>query len=235
MLMIRRAFHSPTIVPTAHLPSALAAVAPIIEPAHPIIPSLQCALLHPQNPSCGKTYLSQLLSIFPRVSKIVFILYTLTWLPRYSLLLKDPTKAFSKIGKNSLLTSAFISGAISSSWGAVCFLQKVLPKTFIPESRFALAGFLGGLWSFIDYSSGRSNFLYSTRLSIISLWKVGVKRGWWRGVKNGDVAIFVASLAVMASVHEWRREALGGAGKWIVKGLRGEEGGRRLKDEVKEE
>jgi hypothetical protein len=43
-----------------------------------------------------------------------------------------------------------------------------------------------------------------------SLWKVGVKRGWWKGVKNGDVLVFVASLAVIQSIYETNPKAVSG-------------------------
>jgi hypothetical protein len=34
------------------------------------------------------------------------------------------------------------------------------------------------------------------------MWKVGVKRGWWKGVKNGDVLLFVVSLATVNALYE---------------------------------
>ena len=44
--------------------------------------------------------------------------------------------------------------------------------------------------------------MYTARLSIDSFWKVGTKRGWWRGVKNGDVLLFVLSLATVNALYE---------------------------------
>ena len=39
-------------------------------------------------------------------------------------------------------------------------------------------------------------------MSIDSLWKVGVKRGWWKSGKNGDVWVTVASLMLLNAVYE---------------------------------
>lgn len=39
-------------------------------------------------------------------------------------------------------------------------------------------------------------------MSIDSAWKVGVKRGWWRGIANGDVLLFVLSLATVNVLYE---------------------------------
>ena len=44
--------------------------------------------------------------------------------------------------------------------------------------------------------------MYTARMSIDSLWKVGSKRGWWKGVKNGDVLLFVVSLATVNALYE---------------------------------
>ena len=66
------------------------------------------------------------------------------------------------------------------------------------------------MWAFLERASGRSNFLYSARLSIDSAWKVGVKRGWWRGINNGDVLVFVASLALVDAVYERNPGAVSG-------------------------
>lgn len=60
---------------------------------------------------------------------------------------------------------------------------------------------MGGLWAFLERGSGRGNFLYSARASADSMWKVGVKRGWWKGVRGGSVWLFVFSLALVNSVY----------------------------------
>lgn len=65
--------------------------------------------------------------------------------------------------------------------------------------------------------------MYSVRLSIDSLWKVGVKRGFWKGFDGGDVAVFVAGLAVLNVVYEKRRAVIGGVAGKGVGWLRGEE------------
>ena len=62
------------------------------------------------------------------------------------------------------------------------------------------------------------------RTSIDSFWKVGKKRGWWKGVKGGDVWVFVVGLALLNVVFEGDREAVRGGGVRMGVGwLRGEE------------
>ena len=92
----------------------------------------------------------------------------------------------------------------------------------MPASRWVLGGALGGMWGFVDRRGGHGHFLYSTRVAIDSLWKVGKKRGWWKGIRGGDVVLFVAGLGVINVVFESHREGMGGVAKGIG-WMRGEE------------
>lgn len=77
------------------------------------------------------------------------------------------------------------------------------------------------MWGIVDRKGGYGHFLYSLRLSVDSAWKVGVKRGWWKGVRGGDVALFVVGLAVVNVVYEKRRGVVGGGsgeGGGVVEG-----------------
>lgn len=101
--------------------------------------------------------------------------------------------------------------------------QQILPRNVLSTQRWFLGGFLGGLWGYLEKDAGRGNFLYSARLSADSLWKVGTKRGWWKGVKGGDVWLFVAALAAVNVVYTKDAEAVpSGAMRRVVAGLRGE-------------
>ena len=93
----------------------------------------------------------------------------------------------------------------------------------LPQARWFLGGFLGGLWVLVDQKGGKGHIMYSMRVSIDSFWKVGRKRGWWNGVKGGDITIFVLGLALMNVIYERRK---GAVDKSVGRGLgwmRGEE------------
>lgn len=129
---------------------------------------------------------------------------------RYKAFAADPVRAVARLVKSVLRMSLFITGSIGTSWASICLFAHFLPRKVLPTQRWFLGGFLGGCWAFLERKSGRSNFLYSARLSLDSLWKVGVKHGWWRGVKNGDMLLFVASLAVVNAVYEVDPKAVSG-------------------------
>ncbi|KAJ4349982.1 uncharacterized protein N0V89_008603 [Didymosphaeria variabile] len=196
-------FTSPIMFPNSEtLPRSLTAIAPITSPAHPAIKHLSCALLHPNDPSCLRTYVSYWIQAFPKVARLFSMIFTALSLPRYKSFLNSPISTLNKLAKNVLRMSIFICGAIGTSWGSICLLQNIFPRNFLPTQRWFIGGFLGGMWAFLERKNGRGNFLYSARMSIDSLWKVGVKRGWWRGIKNGDVLLFVVSLATVNVLYE---------------------------------
>lgn len=196
-------FVSPILFPNSEtLPRKLTSISAITSPAHPAIKSLSCALLHPHDPSCLRTYVQYWIQAFPKIARFFTMLFAALSITKYKMFLDSPVTAFNSLAKRILRMSLFISGSIGTSWGSICLFQNFFPRTFLSTQRWFLGGFLGGLWAFLERKGGRSNFLYSTRLSIDSLWKVGVKRGWWKGVKNGDVLLFVLSLATVNVLYE---------------------------------
>ncbi|KAL5606823.1 uncharacterized protein BROUX77_004016 [Berkeleyomyces rouxiae] len=195
---------SPTLFPNKEvLPASLAAISPLTARAHPLIKSLSCATLHPNDPSCMRTYLTFWLQSFPPIAKTLFAVYSaMSLLPRFRTLTDAPMKLFTNIILRSLKLSTLITGSISSAWASICFFQSWFPGSFLARQRFFLGGFIAGLWSFIERKNGRSTFLSSARLSIDSLWKVGVKRRWWVGMRSGDVWLFVLALMISSVVYE---------------------------------
>lgn len=230
-------FISPILFPSAPtLPPSLTQLAPITSPAHPSHTFLSCATLHPSTPSCLTTFIRYILTAFPTLTKFFAAYYTLFALPKWRKFLNEPSHELNALAKRVLRTSAFLTGAIGTSWGSICLFQNLLPRTLMPSSRWVLGGALGGVWGFVDRRGGHGHFLYSIRLSIDSLWKVGKKRGWWKGVRGGDVMVFVAGLGVINVVYERNKGAVGGVGKGVG-WLRGEElfsktGGKELDEEV---
>ncbi|KAG5974978.1 hypothetical protein E4U55_007917, partial [Claviceps digitariae] len=208
------AYVSPTMFPHKQhhqhglLPPSLQAVAPLTAQAHPLITSLSCATLHPSDPSCSRTLLTFWLNTFPRLARFFLALYaglTLVLSPRRLLpsLYHAPLSTLTAVLSRALRTSVFATGAIATAWSSLCLFQSYLPRRLLPTQRFFLAGFLAGLWaSILDRRHGRPIFLSSARLSLHSLWKVGVKHRWWRAVWPGDVGVFVVSLMLMGVAYE---------------------------------
>ncbi|KAK0288845.1 hypothetical protein LTR91_013310 [Friedmanniomyces endolithicus] len=199
-------FVSPILFPSLKqtLPSglALSKVSPITSSAHPGTKHTSCAVLHPQDPSCARTHLKYWLAAFPSIAKLFTAIYGGFALLGYKSLLKAPTPFLNRLAARILRITVFLTGAIGTSWASICFFSNYLPRNTLSTQRWFVGGFIGGLWAFVARRNERSNFLYSARVSIDSTYKVGKKRGWWRGVRGGDVMVFVGSLAVLNLVYE---------------------------------
>ncbi|KAF2396082.1 hypothetical protein EJ06DRAFT_483971 [Trichodelitschia bisporula] len=196
-------FVSPILFPTSQtLPPTLAALGPLTSSAHPGTTSLSCATLHPNDPSCLRTYATFFLRAFPGVARFFTLLYGAFSLLRWRAFVKTPGPAFLRLARTVLRMALYVTGALGTSWASICAFQAFLPRNVLPQGRFVAAGALAGSWAFLDRGAGRGNFMYTARMSADSLWKVGRKRGWWNGVRGGDVLLFVGSLALLGGVYE---------------------------------
>ncbi|KAI9673480.1 MAG: hypothetical protein M1817_002943 [Caeruleum heppii] len=228
-------FISPTLFPNhpAPLPPPLTSLAPIVSPAHPVLTSLSCATLHPADPSCLRAYVTYYIRTLPALVRFFTVVLAVFSLPRYMAFLQKPSEATATLVSNVVKLSLFVGGAVGTSFASICLFANVLPTAFLPTRRYFLSGFLGGLFSLLSFSSGRGQFLYTLRESIDSCWKVGKKHGWWRGIKGGDILVFVASLMVMNAVYDMRRDAMAGVMGRVLQGARGKGWGREGKDAIK--
>ena len=200
-----RPYISPTLFPTKEdvLPPTLGAVSALTSSAHPLINSLACATLHPSDPSCLRTYLTFWLHSFPPLTRYFLVIYSaLTVLPRLKSLYHSPLATVQRLLATALRLSTFVTGATSTAWASICLFQNYLPRHVLASQRFFLGGFFAGLWAWVERRHGRPVFLYSARASVDSLWKVGVKRRWWRAMRGGDVWVFVLAMMVTGVVYE---------------------------------
>ncbi|KFH45400.1 hypothetical protein ACRE_037580 [Hapsidospora chrysogenum ATCC 11550] len=196
---------SPTMFPTKEnvLPPTLTGVSALTSRAHPLITSLSCATLHPSDPSCLRTFLTFWIDSFPPLARFFLLLHSaVTVLPRLKTLYHSPLATLHRVLSSALRMSTMVTGSIATIWGSMCFFQSFLPRHVLATQRFFLSGFLSGLWAWVERRNGRAAFLYSARASVDSLWKVGVKRRWWKAMRGGDVWVFVLALMITGVVYE---------------------------------
>ena len=210
-------FSSPILFPNkVSLPVSLAAIAPVTDAAHPAISHLSCALLHPNDTSCLREYVTFWLGAFPSLARFFTVVYGAFSLLKIKSFAASPVKFLNHLAFRILATSTFLTGAIGTSWASICYLQTILPRAQATRLRFFLGGFAGGMWAILDRRHGRDNFMYSLRLSIDSSWKVARKHKLVRGNKYGDVLLFVGSLAALNYVYERQPDAIDAG---VMKGL----------------
>jgi len=200
-------------------------ISPITSRAHPAHQHLSCALIHPSELSCFVAYLRQNLLAFPRLARLFAIYYGALSLPRYKAFVQSPIASLNQLSQQVLRTALAISGIIGTSWGSICLFAAILPRSFLPRFRFFLGGLLGGAFQFLDRTpAGHANALYAARTSVDSLWKVGVKHRWWKGIKGGDVWLFVAALTIVNVVFDLGKDTAVGRDRamMLIRVLRGE-------------
>ena len=203
-------FVSPILFPDTKstLPASLENIAPVTSSAHPAIRNTSCALLHPNEPSCLKTYALYYVQTFPRLVRFFAIIYGIFALLRYKKLISNPTKELNRYSQSVLLSTLSITGSIGTAWGSICLFQSFLSRNFLPTQRWFWGGFLAGLPAFIEQEHGRSHFLYAVRTSLESLWKLNAKKGYWKPGKNGDVWLAVGGLMLLNTIYDYNVEAL---------------------------
>ncbi|KAL4987283.1 hypothetical protein BDW68DRAFT_111169 [Aspergillus falconensis] len=210
------AFVSPILHPASAkvLPTGLQSISPITGPAHPSIPTLSCALLHPNSPSCGTAFMHHLLLSASALGRF----FTSVALARSALDIKgwltQPITTINELSRHVLANTAVLSAAIGSAWGSLCLWNAVLPRSVLPTQRFYLSGTLAGMpFAFLGIGkSSRNVFLYFFRTAVDSAWKAGVKRGLWKGWRGGELWLFVVAWATLGCALEARPGALQGPG-----------------------
>jgi hypothetical protein len=146
-------------------------------------------------------------------------------LPRLSALYHFPLSTLRNLVSSALRMAGFLTGSLATAWSSICFFQAWFPRTFLPTQRFFLGGFVAGLWAMLQQgrTGSRGVFLASAKVSVESLWKVGVKRRWWRAMRGGDVWVFVAALMLTGVVYERDAKAVReGAWRKGISWVRGE-------------
>lgn len=200
-------------------------ISPVTSRAHPGIHKLSCALIHPSDPSCFMAYLRHNLIAFPQMAKFYTMFYGAISLMRFRAFIDSPVASINALSESILRSTVAVSGAIGAAWGSICLFQAVFPRSFLPKFRFFLGGLLAGCFQWFDRTpGGHMNSVYAARMSVDSLWKVGVKHGWWRGLRGGDVWLFVASLALVNVVYDLGKNTAAGedSALKLIKVLRGE-------------
>ncbi|KAF8427900.1 hypothetical protein EV426DRAFT_588846 [Tirmania nivea] len=144
-----------------------------------------------------------------------------------------------KVGAGRVGARVYLAGAVGGLWAFVQAFGSPAPPGARKLTTSTTAIEDGNVTATtttatpVRRGTSRAAFTYTARLALVSLWKTGVKRGWWRGVKNGDVVLFVLGLAAMGAVWEAGGE-VGVSEGYVREGLEMLKGGKRAEEDVME-
>lgn len=130
--------------------------------------------------------------------------------------------------------SLYVTGSVQTVWGAICLLQRILPGTFMPKSRYVpppfsilfspfstfplntkprrwiINGTLASLWVYALNSRRQSQIsIYVARLGLLSLWRAYKKRAY-PSLPYGELLIFALGWEALKELQDggWRIEGL---------------------------
>ncbi|KAK9479413.1 hypothetical protein V1514DRAFT_328564 [Lipomyces japonicus] len=224
-------FNSPILYPDSYsLPSHFKEIENIVSQAHPGISHLSCALIHPDDDSCIKSFTNFAIHQASLFSKYIAAAYAVLAIVKFHKLKLHPRAGLINLANLFVRSTLFLSMTTSTAWFGVCASQSLLPDKFIPTYRLKIIGFVAGLWAYVDQFGGKVKYMPFARMAIESYWKVLVKHGKIRPIRNGDVIVFAASFAVIMSIFDKSPDAI--ESNMGVKKLLAVISGRKLTDVI---
>jgi hypothetical protein len=160
-----------------------------------------CDILHPQTPGC----LDHNLKVFMGTAKKIMPLYaSLTIIPslfNFRAWLKRPVE----LGQNMVFgigrSVTFLAGFVAIYMSVVCAHRKV--ATHDSKYLWWVAGLLCSTSIMVEKKSRRGELaLYVLPRAIDSLYQIMADRKWLAGVKNGELYIFMMSMAGLMYFYE---------------------------------
>ncbi|CAJ0905797.1 16369_t:CDS:2 [Entrophospora sp. SA101] len=206
------------------LPDALKSVKVIFEIAHPAHTKMMCAMLHPEDPSCLRTFTKFIVKEGLTALKFMGVMHAVGLLFKSKSFLKRPNDIIKHILNSTIPATfkgaTFITMAISTAWALICGFQQVLPNKFMPISRIFINGFIGGLWILVESPNRRLDIgMYSLRLSIESTWKLLLKKGKVRNIRNGEAIYFSLAMGCIMAIYKTQPKSISSYYRIIIKKL----------------
>ena len=113
----------------------------------------------------------------------------------------SPLISLRFIIKNTLRSCFFLSGYCTLAWYVTCLSRNAFNKEL--KAAFFVNGLVSGMASLLEPPRRRIELgMYCLPRALESIWKIGLKSGMWKTVKNGDVYMFCASMAVMMKLYQ---------------------------------
>ncbi|RHZ59506.1 hypothetical protein Glove_363g34 [Diversispora epigaea] len=190
------------------LPKVLKPIQPILEIAHPAHNKMMCATLHPEDPSCFITYLKFIAKEGVAALKFMSIGHAIFLATRWKYYLSRPKEA-NYVIPEIFKGATFITMSIATAWGLICGFQNLFPNKFMSISRIYLNGFIGGLWILLLDPVRRTEIgMTSFRFLLETSWKLLVKKGKVKSIKNGEVICFSFAMACIMTIYKTQPKSI---------------------------
>ncbi|KAJ2819117.1 hypothetical protein IWW50_005575 [Coemansia erecta] len=164
--------------------------------------SLGCGLFHPHTTSCTHGAVSAFLRGFPFAMRMYVPLNVMMKLIfQGGQLAKDPLSVLRKIIKSSMRSSLFFSLMTTSVMQVPCAVRALLGRE--TKMAYVVAGIVGGLAVLVEAQPRHIELgMYCFLRAMLMAWDVGLKKGLWRSVRHGEVALLSVSMGVLMSIFQ---------------------------------
>ncbi|KAI8873629.1 hypothetical protein GQ42DRAFT_160425 [Ramicandelaber brevisporus] len=162
---------------------------------------LGCALEHPRTTSCFEGNAKRWLSTLPGIFKLYGTINLIILLVGYKRAMKNPLQSAGKWFVSSARSTTLLASIATGCFAVLCASRRTIGYDAFPA--YLLNGFVGGLFIFVEAPSRRTELgMYMLLRAIESQWDLGIKKGWWRAVKGGQLVYSALSVGVLMSLYQ---------------------------------
>ncbi|KAI8873186.1 hypothetical protein GQ42DRAFT_118297 [Ramicandelaber brevisporus] len=160
-----------------------------------------CAMEHPNQTNCFHANASRWVRSLPGIFKLYGALNVLMMLFNLKRAARDPAGTALHLLKATSRSTLFFSLVVCACFNVLCASRRTIGYDAFPA--FLLNGLIAGSYIFIEPSSRRTELgMYMLLRAIESQWDLGIKKGWWRAVKGGQLVYSALSVGVLMSLYQ---------------------------------
>ncbi|KAF9182830.1 hypothetical protein BGZ50_004672 [Haplosporangium sp. Z 11] len=160
-----------------------------------------CALLHPLTPCSGHAK-DVLTGEFKRAAKMYGTLnFIVTLVFQHKKLASNPKEVAYRYVKSTIRSCLFLTVYVFFAFYTPCVMRRILKRETI--FTYLINGTLSGLAVLIEAPGRQMELaLYCLPRALETVWSIMLKRGLVRNIRNGDIALFSASMGVMMTLYQ---------------------------------
>ncbi|KAG0059672.1 hypothetical protein BGZ89_000203 [Linnemannia elongata] len=160
-----------------------------------------CALLHPLY-GCKRHAVDTFTGEFGRALKMYGTLNAIVMMVfQHKKIASDPVKSAKHYVKSTIRSCFFLAFYVLACFYIPCLSRRVLGRE--SNINYILNGLVAGTAVLIEAPGRQMELaLYCLPRALETSWKLMMKRGLVRNIKNGDIALFSASMGVLMTLYQ---------------------------------
>ncbi|KAJ3226434.1 hypothetical protein HK099_004887 [Clydaea vesicula] len=169
---------------------------------------LMCSLQHGNHYYCSGGALSIFKSeILRAVALYAPLNFFMTVVFKIDKFVKDPKNTLLIVTKSILRSTLFLASYVTVAFSSVCYFRRIFGGDKI--WMYYVNGFLAGSTVLLEAPGRRLELaLYCFPRALESFFNCGVKKGWFRNIKNGELIYFGLSMATMMTLYQHDPESI---------------------------